>query len=119
MAGGIERIISLMKERGIKPQKTAEAEIFLAQLGILAKRKSLKLFEDFKKARIKVAEAFGKDSLKSQLRIADKLGIRYVLIFGQKESLDETITLRDMKTGSQKTLQLKNMVKEMKRRLKK
>ncbi len=119
MAGGIERIISLMKVRGVKPQKTAEAEIFLAQLGVLAKRRSLKLFEDFKKARIKVAEAFGKDSLKSQLRIADKLGTRYVLIFGQKESLEGIITLRDMKTGSQKTLQLENVVKEMKRKLKK
>ena len=117
MAGGIERIINLMKIRGIKPLKKPKAKVYLAQLGELSKRKSLKLFEEFKKAKIKVAESFGKDSLKSQLRIADKLGIRYVLIFGQKEALEETITLRDMKKGTQKTIQLKSVIREIKKRI--
>jgi len=118
VAAGIERIINLMKIRGIKSPKPAEAKVFLAQLGTLAKRKSLKLFEKFRKARIKVAESFGKDSLKSQLRSADRLGIRYVLIFGQKEALEETITIKDMKTGTQKIIKLKDIVKEIQKRLK-
>ncbi len=119
VASGIERIINLMKIRDIKPSKPAEAKVFLAQLGVLAKRRSLKLFEKFRKARIKVAESFGKDSLKSQLRTADRLGIRYVLIFGQKEALEETVTIKDMKTGTQKPVKLKNIVKEIQKRIKK
>jgi histidyl-tRNA synthetase len=119
VAAGIERIINLMKIRGLKPKKPAEAKVFLAQLGNLAKRKSLKLLDEFRKAKIKATESLGKNSLKSQLRIADKLGIRYVLILGQKEALEETITLRDMKKGTQKTVKLKKVVKEMKRKLKK
>ena len=119
VAAGIERIINLMKVRDIKPIKPAEPKIFLAQLGVLAKRKSLKLFEDLRKAKIKVAESFGKDSLKSQLRTAKGLGIKYVLIFGQKEAIEEAITIKDMDSGTQKTVKLQNIVKEMKSRLNK
>jgi len=118
-AGGYERIVNLMKARGTKPSLKQEgAKIFLAQLGQTAKRKSMKLFEDFRRAKIPVAESFSKDSLKTQLRTADKLGIRWVLIFGQKEALENFITLRDMETGTQKEISLEKVIEEMKNKIK-
>jgi len=118
-AGGMERIVSLMKSREMKTgPKPEESKIFLAQLGQLAKRKSMKLFEEFRAAKIPVAESFSKDSLKAQLRTANKLGIRWVLIFGQKEALEEFITLRDMDTGVQKEIKLNKVVEEMKEKMK-
>jgi len=119
VAGGVERIVNVLKTKELKPTKTNEARIFLAQLGNLAKKKSLKLLEEFRKSKTIVAESLSKDSLKAQLRTANKLGIKYVLIFGQKEALDEEIVLRDMDTGAQETLELKNVVDEMKKKLKK
>ncbi|PJE69735.1 MAG: histidine--tRNA ligase [Candidatus Staskawiczbacteria bacterium CG10_big_fil_rev_8_21_14_0_10_38_10] len=118
MAAGIERIGNLMRVMNLPSLKPVQPQVFLAQLGVLAKRKSLKLFEDFRKARIRTAESFSKDSLKTQLRTADKLGIRHVLILGQKEALEDIITLRDMKTGAQRILKLKNIVKEIKQYIK-
>jgi len=119
-AGGIERIVALMKAKEKKPSKKQEdPKIFLAQLGQLAKRKSMKLFEEFREAKIPVAESFSKDSLKTQLRTADKMGIRWVLIFGQKEALEDFITLRDMDTGVQKEIKLDKVVEEMKNKIKK
>ena len=118
-AGGIERIMSLMKTREVKTVKAVEPKIFLAQLGQLAKRKGLKLFEEFRDAKIPVAESFSKDSLRAQLRTVNKMGIRWVLIFGQKEALEDFITLRDMETGVQKEIKLNKVVKEMKNKIKK
>ncbi|MBL7142237.1 MAG: histidine--tRNA ligase [Candidatus Pacebacteria bacterium] len=117
-AMGIERVVSIMKSKEMKGVKPATATIFLAQLGTMAKRKSLKLLEDFRKVKIQVAESFGKDSLKAQLRMADKLEAKYTLLLGQKESLDGTIIIRDMKTGKQETIKLERTVKEMQKRLK-
>ncbi|MDP3882610.1 MAG: histidine--tRNA ligase [Candidatus Staskawiczbacteria bacterium] len=117
-AGGMERIVNLMKTREMKGAKQEETKIFLAQLGQMAKRKSMKLFEEFRTAKIPVAESFSKDSLKSQLRTADKLGVRWVLIFGQKEALEDFITLRDMETGTQKEIKLDKVVAEMKDKVK-
>lgn len=118
-AAGIERITSLMQLREMKTGvKQEEPKIFLAQLGQMAKRKSMKLFEEFRDAKIPVAESFSKDSLKAQLRTANKMGIKWVLIFGQKEALEEFITLRDMDTGVQKEIKLDKVVEEMKEKIK-
>jgi histidyl-tRNA synthetase len=123
-AAGMERILSLMKAKEVKTghkqgSKVVPPEIFLAQLGQLAKRKSMKLFEEFRAAKIPVVESFSKDSLKVQLRTANKLNIRWVLIFGQKEALENFITLRDMDTGVQKEIKLDKVVEEMKAKISK
>jgi len=118
-AAGIERIIDLMKSQKIKLPSETEPQIFLAQLGGLAKRKSLKLLESFRKSKIKVAESFGRDSLNAQFNRADKLGVKYTLILGQKEALEEVVIIRDMKTGKQETVKLDKVVEKMKKRLKK
>jgi len=117
---GISRIMELMIEKELKvgDKKQEEPKIFLAQLGQLAKRKSLKLFEEFREAKIPVAESFSKDSLRAQLKTADKMNIRWVLIFGQKEALEDFITLRDMESGEQQEIKLTKVVEEMKTKVK-
>ena len=64
-------------------------------------------------------KSFSKDSLKSQLSTASKMGIKWVLIFGQKEALEDFITLKDMDTGVQKEIKLNKVVAEMKAKVKK
>ena len=117
-AGGIERIIEIMKEKEIKFREKAEPQIFLAQLGNLAKRKSLKFVESFREGKIPIAESLGRDSLKAQLKKADKIGVKYTLILGQKEALEGTIIIRDMVSGRQETVKLEKVVKEIEKRLK-
>ena len=117
-AAGMERIIEVMKAKSPMSQKSPQAKVFLAQLGNIAKRKSLKLFEEFYQAKIPVSESFGRDSLKAQLRIADKLGVKFVLILGQKEALDGTVIIKDMASGRQETVKVEKAIREMKKRLK-
>jgi len=118
-ACGIDRTVNLMKSKDVKIPRFPYPDVYLAQLGSLAKRKSLKLMEEFRKVKIQVAESLGRDSLKAQLKTADRLGARYALILGQKEALEETIIIRDMKTGQQDTIKLEKTIKELKKRLKK
>lgn len=117
-AGGVERIVTLMKEKAIRFPKEKKAQIFLAQIGDLAKKKSLKLIEEFRKEKIPVFESLGRDSLKSQLKIADRLKVKYTLILGQKEALEGKILLRDMESGKQKSFDLNKVVKEIKKIIK-
>ena len=119
-AAGVERIVETLKTRMKKevlPQQQGRG-VFLAQLGGFAKRKSLKLFEELRKAKVPVAESFGRDSLKTQLRIADKYQVPYALIIGQKEALEDSVLIRDMKTGKQDSVKLDKAVLEIKKRLK-
>jgi histidyl-tRNA synthetase len=114
-ASGVERIIELMREKQIKLPREKRAKIFIAQIGELAKKKSLKIIDEFRKEKIPIYESIGKDSLKSQMKLADKLGVKYVLIFGQQEALNNEILLRDMEKGKQKKIRLKNLIKEVKK----
>jgi len=118
-AAGVERIIKLMKAQGVSLGKEAETQIFLAQLGSLAKRKSLRLLEGFRKSKIKLEESFGRDSLKSQLNRADKVGAKYTLILGQKEALDGVVIIRDMSSGNQEIVKIDQAVAKVKNKLKK
>lgn len=118
-AAGIERVVALMKNQGVKIATTLPHRVFLVQLGDLAKKKSLKLLEELHKAGLGVAGSLSRDSIKAQLKIADKLGVKFSLILGQKEALDETIILRDMTTGVQEIIRSDRIIKELKKRLKK
>jgi histidyl-tRNA synthetase len=117
-SGGVERIVALMKAQNIELKEEEEEEsIFFAQLGDLARKKGLKILEELKKAKIKVKSDFTKDSLKSQLKLADKFKTRYVLIFGQKEAMENTIIIKDMKKGQQESVKLESLIKRLKKKI--
>ncbi|MBI4458124.1 histidine--tRNA ligase [Candidatus Uhrbacteria bacterium] len=114
---GIERAILQLKSANIEPSVRNKPDIFMAQLGDVARRKVVPLFEELRKAGINVASSFSKDSLKSQLEIANRLGSRYTLIIGQKEVLDGTVLIRDMEAGMQEIVDYNRAVGEMKKKL--
>jgi len=116
---GLDRLVIEMKKLGVRAHKEPNPRIFLAQLGNFAKRKSLRLFESLERAGIMVAESFGRGSLKSQMKIAGRLGVEVTLILGQKEALDGTVIMKDMASGNQEIIDAGKIVDEVKKRLKK
>mgnify|MGYP000681002941 CR=1 FL=1 len=59
----------------------------------------------------------GKDSIKAQLKEADRLGAGMTVIIGQKEVYESTVLIRDMKTGVQDVIPSSEIVDELIRRL--
>ena len=117
-AAGVERIIAEMKENKARVSFNPVPEIFFAQIGPLAKKKSLPILEDLRKAGVKVGEAFGKDALKAQLGKASRLGAKVVLILGQREALNNMILVRNMQTAKQVEIKQEDIIKEVKKILK-
>ncbi len=117
MALGVDRIVAAMKKEQIKISPTYNPKVFLVQLGDMGRRKSFKLFETLHRAGIVAAESFSRDSIKAQLKIADRLGVKLSLILGQQEALDETIIIRDMQSGVQETVPQGKVIDEIKKRL--
>jgi len=115
---GVERIIELMKTLGINCLPKNKARVFLIQIGKPAKKRAFALIEDFHKAGIKVVESLGRESLRAQLKAADKEEAEMALILGQREVFEESIIIRDMKSGVQENVPLTKVVDEVKKRLK-
>ena len=116
---GIERVMQVIRERGVRIPPPPKPRIILIQLGDLAKRKSLSLMEELRKAGLAVYESLGKDSIKSQLHISSKVQAEIGLIIGQKEAIDRTVMVREMDSGMQEIVPQDRLIELLKRRLKK
>ncbi len=114
---GVERLISRIKEEGVVVPPASRPDIFVAHLGLEARKRGMLLFEDLRKQGFSLAENFAKESLKQQLEAANKMRAKFTLILGQKEMQEKTILLRDMDAGVQETIDQKKISVEMRRRL--
>lgn len=115
MRDALERVC---REQRIRLELPVTQKVFLAQLGDLAKRKSLGLMEILRRGGIGVVESLGRDSMKSQLKIAERVESEIALILGQKEALDNTVIVRDTSSGMQETVPQEKLVEFLKRRMK-
>ena len=115
----IDSIVARLRARNMEiPESGPRPKVFLSQLGDAAKKRSLMLFEDIRKSGIEVRYSLSRDTIKGQLRMAARYGVRFALIFGQKEALEGTVILREMDTGIQETIPLEKIIDELKKRLK-
>ena len=117
-AGGVERLIVVMKAREIALPLRVPKKVFLAHAGDLAKKKAFALLKTLRTHGVSVSESLAKESLGAQLKVADKEGIGIALIFGQKEIYEKSIIIRDLKTGLQEAIPQERLIDEIKKRLK-
>jgi histidyl-tRNA synthetase len=111
---GVDRIVESAWYKKLSPRILKKPKIYFIQLGSEAKLKSLNIIEILRKAHIPLAQALSKDSLGSQLAIAEKLAIPYALIFGVKEALDNSVIVRNMGNRSQATVKLNKLLEYLK-----
>lgn len=117
MALGVERIVSRMRAKGLDKAIDGRPDVFVAQLGEAARKKTLGLVEELRRAGIASTSNMAKDGLKQQLELANRNGARFTIILGQKEILDGTIIIRDMDSGIQEICDFKKVANELKRKL--
>lgn len=96
--------------------KQIAPKVFFAQLGELAKRKSFVILELLRSHGIDVQQSLGKDAVKSQLKIAERIGAPITLILGQKEALDATIIVREMDSGIQEIVSQEKLIEFVRRK---
>ena len=118
-AAGIERLILAMKNKNIMLPSLYVPDVYLAQLGASAQKRSIGLMEQLRQAGFKVWGNLVKESLSAQLKVANKLAVRFTLILGQKELSDGTIIVRDMDSGLQEIVDIKKIEKELAKRIEK
>lgn len=116
-AAGMERIIEKLKEKQITVPEPATVEVSIIQIGDKARKKSLPLVCSLEDAGISANCILGKESLKSQLRMASKMKAKYALIIGQREFLDKSAILRNMDDSSQETVKLDKLIDVLKVKL--
>jgi histidyl-tRNA synthetase len=99
---GVERLTLLLGGR----TKAARPRVFIAAVGAAAQAWALKTAEALRGQGVPADLDYGGKSLKAQLRRADRLGARLVLLAGDDELARQTAVLRDMTGGAQREVPL-------------
>ncbi|MEI7688881.1 MAG: histidine--tRNA ligase [Candidatus Nomurabacteria bacterium] len=110
IAIGVDRVVEAPWFSKLSPRIIKKPKIYFIQLGFDAKLKSLNVIEILRKGKIPIAQSISKDNLGAQLAVAEKLGMRYSIIFGQKEAMENSVIFRDMNNRSQDTVKLPNLL---------
>ena len=111
---GVDRIVESSWFNKLTPRIIKKPKIYFIQIGFDAKLKSLNVIEILRKGKVPIAQSISKDNLGVQLAIAEKLGMHYAIIFGQKEALENSVIFRDMTNRSQETIKIDKLLEYIK-----
>ena len=116
---GIERIVLGLQEMGIEPPPEEQAPVLVAHFGGETKNTAVQLTYRLRDAGIGARLAFARDrrSMKSQMREADRKGATFVLVIGESEVENNTVTVRPLEGGDQVTIPASSLVDWMKNSL--
>jgi|WetSurMetagenome_2_1015567.scaffolds.fasta_scaffold01301_14 histidyl-tRNA synthetase len=104
---GMERLILLLQQEQIETPR--RPKIFVASLGPAARKACFLLAQQLRSLGLETENDYDAASLKSQMRRADKLGVRHVLIMGDEEITRGEVQVRDMVTKTQTVLPLESV----------
>ena len=109
---GLDRFVEMTD---LKAKDFAQnPDIFIAALGEKSMSMAFDWTCDFGLEGIIAELDFAGKSLKSQMKRADRLGAKHVLIVGEKELEEKAVILRNMTTKEQISVPLDNLVKAVK-----
>ncbi|MCF8130105.1 MAG: histidine--tRNA ligase [Deltaproteobacteria bacterium] len=111
-AVGVERVVALLE--ATKPTEPRKPDLFIAALGENVPLLSFQWMAALRKQGLWVELDYGGKGLKSQMKKADRLGARNVLIVGDDEAAAKKAVLRDMNTRKQIDVDFENLVTTLK-----
>ncbi len=96
-----------------KAPHTTRLRFAFVHIGDEAKQLALALAEDFKKARLPLAQDIGVESLTEQMYLAERKNPPYLLIMGRKEALEHSAILRNRETQEETVLPLAGLIERL------
>lgn len=112
-AAGIERMIITLDQQKVKLPIKKGLDIFVAKVSEKNQDRSFRLLQKIRNTGLSADMDYSGGSLKSQMRIANKIGARYTVIVGEEELSKNMVILRNMQTKEQKEVQIDNLINEL------
>jgi len=113
---GVERI--LLAKPGTESPVESSLDVFVVTRGEEAVKKAFVLLNTIRSHSIMADMSYEPDSsFKSQMRLADKLKSKYVLLLGEDELKENVVTVKDMKSGEQQKVSFEKIGEVIKNKI--
>lgn len=113
-AFGVERLLLAFNP---KPQFDIQVKVFIAVLGEEAKKEGFALLNRLRYEGISCDMDYEEKSLKGQMRRANDLKAKLVVLLGDNELKKQMVTLKDMASGNQEEISFQGITEEIRKRL--
>jgi len=116
IAFGVDRIIEAIDQLKLMPLQGLKSSVLVSVFDPSLAEMSAVLVQNLRENKI-IAEIFPDETTKlaKQLKYADKKGIERLIVIGPDEVKKDTVVLKNLKTGRQVDVPLKNLVEEIKK----
>lgn len=114
-AGSVTILKSKNAPNRLPKPKLETPGVFIIQLGFGPKIRSLMIIDELRRSGVNVFQDLANDSLSAQLRDAEALGVKHVVIIGQKEFVENTVILRDIHARKQEQIPREQLLRKLKR----
>lgn len=114
---GMERIVLLMEQQAEQEESVERADLFAAALGGKALAFAAPLVHELRKLGFAAAIDYSSRSLKAQMKQADRVKARFVLILGDEELARQEAALRNMDSQEQSAFSLAGTAAELAKQL--
>lgn len=110
-AMGVERMISALESNGITAEQFApEPAVFIVSMGDEALKENMLLMQTLRQRGIACEMELSSRKIKAQMKRADKLGAKTVIIRGDTELEKGTFVVKNMDEGTQQELELPELM---------
>jgi histidyl-tRNA synthetase len=111
---GLERILVVMNERGMFPAEldANAADVVVTVWSAESIGESLKLASELRKVGLRVLVYPETDKLGKQFKYAAQINASFVCVVGESELAENTVTLKNLRTGEQQSVERDKLSKE-------
>ena len=106
----VERLLMAHEAENIKLPIDNSLDCYFIAMGEKAEQKAIELVYQMRKAGIQVDKDYQKKKFKAQFKAADRLKAKHVLILGDNELAENTINVKNMETGEQKSVEIDQVI---------
>ena len=106
---GIERLLLALEAESIVLD-TVSFRLFIIAMGDEAKEKAVELISSFRAKGISADIDYLDRKVKAQMKAADRLGAKYVIVLGDTEMEEQATNVKEMATGEQQKLAFSELV---------
>lgn len=113
---GLDRLILAVQALGIELPAAAGVFVFVAGMGDAGHRAAVNIAASLRRAGLSADLDYSARSLKSQMKLADRLRARFAVIVGDDEINRREATVRDMRTSEQTGVSLDELINHLRER---
>lgn len=111
-AAGMERLLLTLEKEKVDLPESSELDIYLVTIGEEARKEAIKLLYQLRNKGYRVETDYLERGMKSQLKAADRLMVKYAIILGDDELAQGKAIIKNMQTGEQEEIALEKILEE-------